>query len=171
MTALLLGSFVAIACGTWWFQNRGDRIGGRISGIKAGWLAYAIVLWIGVPLVLCGEGTGFMALLVSMLVRAVVEIPLCLTARWRVAYGVAHDLIHVILVIGFWSSLGIWAWPTVVSLITELIFVYWFVKATGGPAKGVFFVPGDAAHRRINCCTAVIFVPQLVWFVFLLFHP
>lgn len=170
MTALLLGSFVSIACGTWWFQNGGDRVGGRISAVKAGWLAYAVVLWFGVPLFLCDKETGFLILLTSMVARAVIEIPLCLTGRWRVAYGVAHDLIHLVLVVIFWSPLGVWAWPTTVSLITELVFVYWFMKATGGPVSGVFFVPGGAAHRWINVWTAIIFIPQLAWFVFLLFQ-
>ena len=168
MSILLLSGFAAITSGVWIFQNKGERLGGRISFVKAGWLAYAITLWIGLPLILCGEGSAFVVLLVSMGVRAAFEIPLCLSGRWRVAYGVGHDLLHFALVLWFRHELGVWAWPTLVSLITELVFVYWFVRVTSGPCNGVFFVPGGAEYRRINRWTAVLFFPQLIWFIVLL---
>ena len=90
----LAAAFVLITTSVWFYQNKGERLGGKISPIKSAWLAYAIVLWFGVPIVLWDAGAAFIWLAVSMLIRAAVEIPLCITGRWRVAYGIGHDLIH-----------------------------------------------------------------------------
>ena len=63
---------------------------------------------------------------------------------------------------------GAWAVLTLVSLASEVLFVRWFVRATGGPDAGVFFVPGGEAHRTINRRTAMILLPQAACFVGLL---
>jgi hypothetical protein len=173
----LLVGFFGIAASVWLYQNNGkEKLGGGISLIKAAWLAYAIVLWIAVPWVLAGKGTAFLLLAVSMTVGAVVELPLCAFGRWRVAYGVGHDVIHaalvaVVLVCFPIEGLGVWALLTLVALATELLFVYWFVRSTDGPEKGVFFVPGGEAHRKINQRTAFLFLPQLFAFAGVLFLP
>ncbi len=169
----LLVGFALLALGTWVFQNSKERLGGRISAIKAAWLAYAITLWIGVPAILSFKHMAFAILAVSMAIRAVVEIPLCLKGKWRVAYGVSHDLIHIAAVLAAlrWfpvPGLGIWALLTVLSLTSELLFVRWFVKATAGPQDGIFFVPDGEAYRTINRRTAVVFLPQAACFFALL---
>ena len=132
---------------------------------EAAWLAYAIVLWFGVPLVLLDKGTAFVVLAVSMGIRAVIEIPLCLIGRWRVAYGITHDVIHAVIVIMLASELGFWAVLTLLALVSEIVFVTWFVKGTDGPAEGIFFVPAGEAYRKINRRTAAIFLPQAACFV------
>ncbi|MFK5923697.1 MAG: hypothetical protein QM496_16080 [Verrucomicrobiota bacterium] len=169
---LMVGT-VVFACGVWAFQNHGERRGGKISPIKAAWFAYVLMLWVVLPLVLLREGTAFVVLAVSMGLRVLVEIPLCLTRRWRVAYGVLHDLFHIGLVLvvmyGFAvPGLKVWGTLTIVSLISELLFVRWFVKATGGPGKGVYFVPGGDGYRSINYSTAGILFPQAIGFFYLL---
>jgi hypothetical protein len=167
---LLLAALGLIAGGVWWFQNRGERLGGRISAIKAAWLAYAIVLWFGVPIALWNADGAFVWLAVSMLARAAFEIPLCLGGWWRVRYGVGHDLVHALLVIFLIDRLGIWGVLTLLALATELLFVRWFLSATGGPREGVFFVPGGARFRLINRRTAWLFLPQAAMFIGLLSH-
>lgn len=171
--AVLLAGFVLLACGVWFFQNRGKRIGGGISAIKAAWLAYAIVLWIVLPVILLQEGTAFVLLAASMGLRALTEVPLCLMGRWRVVYGVLHDLLHAALVVAvmcFFAvpGLEVWGALTLVSLASELVFVRWFVWATGGPGEKVYFVPAGEAYRAINYGTAIIFIPQAASFAALL---
>lgn len=170
---VLLATTVAIALSVCFYQNRGERIGGEISVIKAAWLAYAIVLWIILPVALLREGTAFWVLATSMGVRAILEVPLCLMRRWRVVYGVAHDLFHagsVLAVMCCWyvPGLEVWGALILISLASELLFVRWFVKATGGPDKGVFFVPGGGNFRSINYGTAILFIPQVSSFFALL---
>ena len=114
-----------------------------------------------------------MILAISMGLRVIIEVPLCLMKRWRVAYGVTHDFIHAGAVIAgmcFFSvpGLEVWGALTLLSLASELIFVRWFVKATGGPGNGVYFVPGGEAFRSINIGTAIIFIPQAAGFIALL---
>jgi hypothetical protein len=156
----LLAAFAAIAGGVWIFQNRGERLGGKISAIKAAWLAYAIVLWLGVPLLLWNSASAFQWLAISMLIRAAIEIPLCLIGKWRVAYGISHDILHAIITLFFITQIPIWGSLTLISLTTEIVFVTWFVRATGGPRDGIFFVPTGEAFRKINRRTVLIFLPQ-----------
>ncbi len=170
--SLLVGG-VILALAVYFYQNRSGRIGGSISAIKAAWLAYAIVLWIVLPVILWREGTAFVVLAISMGVRVIVEVPLCLIGRWRVVYGVLHDLFHaaaVITVMCCWDlpGLEVWGVLTLVCLVSELLFVRWFVKATGGPSEGVYFVPGGEGFRAINYATAMIFIPQAISFSALL---
>ncbi|MGB6220603.1 hypothetical protein [Haloferula sp.] len=172
---LLAGVGVALAGGVWWRQNRGGAPGGGISAAKAAWLAYAIVLWILLPLLLLQAGLPFVLLAASMVLRAAIEIPLCATGRWRVAYGVGHDVFHLLL-LGFVSwqmpvpGLAPWVALTAVSLLCELCFVRWFVKATGGPKEGVFYVPPGRESRWIHRWTAALLVPQLTFLLLILLH-
>lgn len=164
----LLATFAAIALGTWLYQNKGERLGGKISPIKAAWLAYAIVLWFGVPLVLWNAAPAFKWLAISMLARAAIEIPLCLSGKWRVAHGIGHDLFHAAITLCFIAQIPLWGTLTLISLATEILFVTWFVSATGGPREGIFFVPAGKAFRAINRRTALIFLPQAAAFITLL---
>ena len=160
----------------WWFQNsRPDRLGGRISFIKAHWLAYAIVLWLLVPVLLATRHWTMMALAVSLAARGVVEVPLCLTKTWKVGYGMTHNVIHlslcvVALIVLILSQPGngfllIMVVLTLLSVITEMIFVSWFRRATGGPEEGIYFVPGGEEYRRVNRATGWLFLPQYATFL------
>ncbi len=156
------------ALAIWHWQKRPGALGGPISLIKALWLTYAISLWIVVPFLSWRDHPVFAVWAVSMGIRTIAEIPLCLTKRWRVTYGVAHDLIHLALVVAGWiwaPQLWIVAALTAVSLATELLFVRWFKKRTAGPGEGVYFVPGGEAHRDVNRKTAWIFLPQYAAFL------
>jgi hypothetical protein len=164
----LLVAFAVIAGGVWIFQNRGERLGGKISGIKAAWLAYAIVLWFGAPLALWGTAVAFKWLAISMLIRAAIEIPLCLAGKWRVTYGITHDVLHAIVTLAFITQIPVWGTLTLISLATEIVFVSWFISATGGPRDGIFFIPAGGAFRKINRRTALIFLPQAAAFIALL---
>lgn len=154
----------------WAWQRRPGALGGAISIIKALWLIYAVTLWFAVPILLWNQHWGFAALAVSMLIRGVVEIPLCATKRWKVAYGLTHDWIHLALCVfvvvdsQLNPQLLMICGLTAVSLISEIVFVGWFASKTAGPSEGVYFVPGGDEYRAINRRTAIIFLPQFVVF-------
>ncbi len=155
----------------WGWQRRANALGGPISLVKAFWLIHAIVLWIVVPILLWRQHPGYPILAVSMLIRAVAEIPLCLTKTWKVKYGLAHDGFHLALVIGlvvwlpFDPGFSVLSALTALTLVTEIIFVRWFARATSGPETGIYFVPGGAAYQRINRLTALLFLPQYALFL------
>ncbi len=166
--------FMGVA--VWRWQSRPGALGGPISIIKAFWLVYAISLWIVVPCMLWTEHWAFVMLAVSMLIRAIVEAPLCLTKRWKVRYGVMHDGVHLILtsaalVVGILERhAGVISVSvlTFVSLLTELLFVYWFRKYTDGPEAGIYFVPDEPKYEMINVRTFQLLAVQMSAFAALL---
>jgi hypothetical protein len=173
---LLLLGLQCLGPAIWCFQNsRSDRLGGRISFIKAHWLAYAIVLWLVVPGLLATRHWTMLALSISVGIRAMVELPLCLGKRWKVAYGMAHNVLHLMLcAVALWSLAGdeqprhfllLLVALTVLSLVTEIIFVSWFRRATEGPEQGIYFVPGGKEFRQLNRATGWLFLPQYVIFI------
>ena len=160
----------------WWFQNgRPGRLGGGISLVKAHWLVYAIVLWLVVPSLLATRHWAMAVLAASVGLRAVVEVPLCLQRRWRVAYGMIHNVLHLGLCMVAVAALASAETPdgflllmvilTALSVLTEMLFVSWFRKATSGPGEGVYFVPGGERFRRVNLATGWIFLPQYAIFI------
>ena len=171
-------------------QNRLKPPGGAISLIKAFWLVYAITLWMIVPGFVFvrlfmsaffdwppAVFTGLLVL--SMSLRGILEMYLCYVSRtWKVRYGITHDFFQLALVLIFFVYLifarveifffyGL-AVLTILSLLTESLFVKWFYAATGGPEKGVYFVSDAPEFDRINSRTAWIFLPQYVLFFALL---
>ena len=143
--------------------------------MKSLWLAYAIQLWFVVPLLLAPGRVTMALLLVSVAVRGVVEVPLCLTKRWKVRYGMIHNVIHLALCVAIFVHLAGAVAPdpflllivalTACSVVTEMVFVSWFRKATPGPESGIYFVPGGARFRKINRATGWLFLPQYATFL------
>ena len=173
MCWVLLGSQL-LPFGVWTWQQREGALGGPISMVKAFWLIYAIVLWIVVPCLLWSQHPGYRLLAASMLIRTIVEIPLCLRKTWKVAYGLGHDYLHLALVLiialTFTRNPGLLAICalTALGLVTEVVFVRWFAAATAGPESGVYFVPGGNEFRVLNRRTTLVFLPQYALFLALI---
>jgi len=148
------------------YQNKAGRIGGAISLWKSIWLVYAIVLWLILPCFFVNFNFWWLLLACSMGLRCLIELPLCYFKKWKVSYGVTHDIVHMLLVIPFLFVFGmearVWLWLTLVSLASELIFVYCFRKTGGEPKDGVYFVPEGKKYQWLNRLTACLLVPQLV---------
>jgi hypothetical protein len=163
----------------WWWQNRKPgRVGGPISLVKAQWFVFAVSLWVVAPLLASGNTEARMICLilaVSMSLRGVVELYLCLvTRRWKVRYGLFHDAFHLALALGglaWLARLGEPTWAfflltiTITTLVTEIIFVRWFRNSTAGPEEAVYFVSGSPEHRDVNHRTAWLFLPQFSLFL------
>ena len=173
---LVLLALQGLGSAIWAFQNaRPNRLGGRISFIKAQWLAYAIVLWLVVPCLLATRHWTMAALAISVGVRSAIEVPLCLRQGWKVAYGMAHNIFHLALCLVALVALAranpaeaflmVIVALTILSVITEMIFVSWFRKATAGPEQGIYFVPGGERFKRVNRATGWLFLPQYVTFL------
>ena len=159
------------------WQNRPGATGGPISKVKSLWLVYAIVLWFVTPLFLWTQGWIFPALAISMILRGLVEIPLCCSGRWRVWMGIAHDAFHgALLVIGIVAfrhepAIITWLGLMLIAIVTEMVFVRWFHHATGGPQTGTYFVPETSEFTHINRRTFWIALPQWLAFAVLCLLP
>lgn len=145
-------------------QNRDpNRLGGPISRAKAAWLIFAINLWLVFPLLMATQHAVYAWLGASMLLRAVIELPLCASKRWSTNHGLAHDAIHMVLAL-CWLPYApvearLWIVLTLITLTAEVFFVLSFRKRTAGPANGVFFVPDGPAHGGLNLLTDLIRMP------------
>ncbi len=145
-----------------WQNHDPKRLGGPISRAKAAWLVHVSGLWLVLPVLLSGVGWGYLWLALSMGVRTVIELPLCAKGKWKTAYGVSHDVFHLLLVAALLPGEGmrIWLWLTAVTLVVEIYFVSRFKKHTAGPAAGIFFVPDGREYARLNLLTDFIRMPS-----------
>lgn len=160
--AVWLLALHGLAVIVWVVQKRRHAAGGPISFPKALWLVFAIVLWFLVPVALWEHDTFWSLLFFSMLVRAAVELPLCVVGKWKTEYGITHDLMHLTLVlvgVVMGARPLLWLVLTGVTLIAEIYFVSLFKKATAGPENDVFFVPAGREYRKINALTIGVLIP------------
>lgn len=145
-----------------WQNREPQRLGGPISRAKAAWLVHVAALWLVMPLLLCGRDSTYVWLAVSMGVRTLIELPLCALGKWKTAYGLSHDFVHLVLVVGLLpgADVRIWLWLTAFTMAAEIYFVFRFKKSTAGPAAGIFFVPDGAKHARLNLLTDFVRMPS-----------
>jgi hypothetical protein len=160
---LLLCQFAAPWFHFW--QNRPpQRLGGPISRAKAAWLVHAGVLWLALPLALAPQHPAYAWLAASMLLRTVIELPLCAKQRWSTNHGLIHDAVHA-GILCYWlprvpPDVRFWLVLTALTLAAEVVFVLRFRKVTAGPANGIYFVPDGPAHARLNLLTDLIRMPS-----------
>jgi hypothetical protein len=148
-----------------WWQNRDPaRLGGPISRAKAAWLSFAANLWLALPLFLAASHIIYLWLAASMLLRTVIELPLCAKRRWSTNHGLTHDALHAVICLAFLPSappgVRFWLVLTLLSLAVEVVFVLKFRKSTAGPAHGVFFVPDGPQYARLNLLTDLVRMPM-----------
>lgn len=168
------------------WQNRPQRLGGRISPAKLAWLVYAVFVWFLLcPVIALSTGVGqplrvvLGSFTVCMWGRGVVELYLLyVTKTWRPPFGIVHDLLCMLLV----TDLS-WAYGTelaaltqpfdswvlgllgcvVVSLGLEAWYASVFYRAVAGQTTGehgVWFATKDEVRFIwINRVTAVCNVP------------
>lgn len=188
--ALLLGSAVLCTLAVAWFagaQNRGGKLGGRISLPKRVWLTFTIWSWLFECLVLALDGGlpfGFRVVVgvhaASMWLRGVVELLMLYRWKnWRPPHGIAHDAFCIVTVLvlalvfreELTGALGAWG-PAflgmlVFALAVELVYAALFFKAVEGRTTGDdatwFAAEGEARFARINRLTAALNVPQLAF--------
>ncbi len=196
---VVVGAAVLVLFGVF-FKKRQERggLGGSISRAKTFWLCFAIFFWfIVAPAVGMDESLPlplrrvFLAVGASMWLRGVVEmVMLYVTRNWRPPFGVAHDIVTILLILG---ALVVGATEPVshdatsiataalvvallASLIIEIVHARTFFAVVGRGTvgdDGVWFADEHdprftAINRRTrlwNCilCTAVLFY-FIAWF-------
>lgn len=168
-------------------QNAKGARGGRISGPKVAWLFYAVFLWFLLcPLVALDAGVhpslrGVLgAFAVCMWLRGLAELYMLYVAHnWRPPYGVGHDVVCIVLVLGGMASqrerllaqplapVDAWALALValvlVTLFVEVAYASLFFHAVEGATTGeagIWFADEEQARfRRINRLTFSFNVP------------
>lgn len=168
-------------------QNRGGKLGGRISPPKRVWLTFTIWCWLFACAVLAFDAAlprGFRVVVgvhaASMWARGLLELVMLYRWKnWRPPYGIAHDALCIVAVLGLAAAfpgeltgaLGGWG-PAfvgmlVVGLAVELVYAWLFVKAVEGRTTGDdatwFAAEDEARFRRINRLTAALNVPQVAF--------
>ena len=153
-------------------QNRGIRVGGKMSRAKVLWLNHALLTFFVVPALLLrdrslGRHTRrvLRAHLGSFVGRGLVELwMLYRTRSWRVAYGVGHDLAHLGLLRMLRAERGDATARRHLrliqgSLVAEVIFATLFHRAVKGKTHGrdaIYFASTDPQFRRIKLLTSMI---------------
>ncbi|WNG13643.1 hypothetical protein [Cystobacter fuscus] len=170
----------------WRRQNVHAAKGGRISPPKMAWLLYAIFLWFFLcPLVALDPGVSPRLRLVLggfgafMWLRGLAELyMLYVSHNWRPPYGIAHDVLSLVLVLGGLgahllsppgtpSPLDTWAVClvalVVVSLVIEVLYAALFFHAVEGRTmgeEGIWFADEEQVRfRRINRITLACNIP------------
>lgn len=173
-------------------QNSSDRIGGPVAPQKIAWLAYAILLWVILPIAIVLDRrasailrAAFGVLLVLMLARGAIELwMLYVTLNWSPWYGIAHDVVCVAVLAWFGvqamrlrvartpanGSLLLHLAVTATAFIPEIYFAHYMTQHfnTVGDAA-VYFVPAEERYRDVlRVTTAVvvalsIYLPVFLW--------
>jgi hypothetical protein len=182
----LLSLCVLLGIFFWRSQNVRKSRGGRISPPKLAWLLYAVFFWFFVcPLVALDAAvpSGVRQVLgvfaVSMWIRGLAELYMLYVSKsWKPPYGIGHDLVCIVLVIGGvalthaqWrgplAPVAVWGLALVglvlVSLVIEVLYAALFFQAVEGRTtgeEGIWFADEEQARfRRINRITFALNVP------------
>ncbi|PWF46114.1 hypothetical protein C7C56_016485 [Massilia glaciei] len=195
-TAATVAVLALFAAAFWYLQNVAGLIGGEIAPAKLAWLCFALLFWLGLPLlIICDPRTpprlaqAFGSLLALMAARGVVElVMLYVFHNWSPHYGIAHDLLCAAVLAYFlalaWregehrggklaSTLSLHGIVTTLMFVPEIWFAYYMhtnFGTMGGEA--IYFVPDAEKHRHVLNVTAgvvaalAIYLPLFLGFWF-----
>lgn len=160
-------------------QNRGERVGGRISLPKSLWLNYTLLSWFVIPAALLrreglspGNRAALRAHLLSFTARGAAEMwMLYRTHSWRCAYGVGHDAIDLAMLSVMMRSSGGASREGAdgiarrhldsirATLVAEMVFASLFNSTVAGKTQGqdgIYFASDEPHFRLINNLTATV---------------
>lgn len=184
-TTLALGGLATvIATVLLYVRQKRNGLGGRISRPKAFWLGWVIFFWFCVCPVFAFEPSSphrlsatLLGFSLNMGLRGTVELFLLfVTKSWRPPYGIAHNLLSLLLVVALAAGAGTWIFPgergpdsawqlshyiilslLVGSLVLETYYAVVFhhlVQGRTTGADGVWFADGQTPlFRSINRIT------------------
>lgn len=154
-------------------QNSGRIQGGDIALPKLLWLAYAILFWFCLPLLIVLDQRTtiiwrriYAIFLTNMLLRAVLELfMMYVTVSWSPYYGLGHDLFTVVLLLALvgackkhlqkgllLSNLYI----IIAMFAIEIGFVLYMLLRVSDGEQAIYFVPGDPQHAAVLQVTWVV---------------
>ena len=163
---LVLSLMILAALVFYVLQNSGRIQGGGIALPKLLWLAYAILFWFCLPLLIVLDQRTtivwrriYAIFLINMLLRAVLElIMMYVTVNWSPYYGLGHDLFTIVLLFALvhfsrkhllkgllLSNLYI----IIAMFAVEIGFVLYLLLRVSNGDQAIYFVPGDTRHAAI----------------------
>ena len=165
-------------------QNTGVMPGGQVAPVKVAWLAYAILIWYLLPVLLLCDARisatvriAVSVLLVSMLSRGFVELYMMyVTTNWHPWMGIAHNLFtfSLMLLILLFSFRTMDKPYLVYLVVATAMFIpesgfAWYMLMNASEARGaVYFVPGGAQHQWIMNLTWACVIALTVYLIFFL---
>ena len=183
----MIAGLVACAGGFYFLQNQLGVIGGEIALPKLMWLGYALLFWLGLPLLIVGDrrsppiiARAFAWLLALMGARVVIEgVMLYITKNWSPLYGIGHDLICLAALSFFLVRAWLAGEPRssrvartlfLHGIVTSVLFFpeMWFALYmhsnfhTQG-AQAIYFVPDSEQHRTALRVTSAVVVALTVY--------
>lgn len=170
-----------------WWQNHHAQLGGDISLAKVLWLNLALSCFFIIPAALWREknlarplSVPYGLVFTSFVLRAMIEAPmLYLWQNWRCAYGIAHDLVAVLILTvvlrprvqtsdKMVHSARRFRWLLIVVLICEALNA-WLFSRVADPLNGIYFAADSPEFRRINLITwievAALYPALLHWII------
>jgi hypothetical protein len=183
----LIAGLVACAGGFYFLQNQLGVIGGEIALPKLMWLAYALLFWLGLPVLVMGDSrtpplvrSAFASLFALMAARVAAEgVMLYITNSWSPLYGIAHDLACMAALWFFLVRAWLAGEPrsspvarTVFlhGIVTSMLFFpeIWFAlyMHTNFHTKGaqaIYFVPDSEQHRTALRITSAVVLALTVY--------
>ena len=174
--ALLAMSIVAAAAAVFYFrQNRRAAAGGKIAIPKLFWLAYAILYWYVLPVLIMRDYRAHLEIrrlyaifFANMALRGLIELPMIYRWRnWHPYYGAAHDAFSIVLIALLAARAGV---PSPLDsllrrhgivvaamLAAEIKFALYFAKNFHTQGEhAVYYVPGNGEHSAILRFTTVV---------------
>ena len=177
-----------------WAQNHLRPVGGEISWPKLCWLSYAVLLWFALPVLIAADPRlsaswrmPFAVLALLMMGRGGVELWMLYVAlNWSTWYGIGHDLLCMLMLVGFACTLGRAAGAaiertvfvhlivTAAMFLPEMYFA-WYMQAhfTTSGDGAIYFVPDDPRYRdvlRVTIAVVVFLTAYLPVFLFRWLH-
>jgi hypothetical protein len=183
-----LGSIalVSLAAGGFYFmQSRQMAVGGEIAVSKLLWLAYAILYWYILPVLIMRDGRTqapirrlFAIFFVNMALRGAIELPMIYYWRnWHPHYGAAQDAFSIVLLALLAKNVkprspidSLLKRHTLVlaaMLAAEMRFALYFAANfhTQG-SHAVYYVPNDGRHSGILLFTTISVAFLTVYLVY-----
>lgn len=174
-----VAALFAAALVFYWVQNHLRPVGGEISWPKLFWLMYAVLLWFALPVLLACDPRlsrawrrPFAVLAALMLARGVVEAWMLYVAlSWSPWYGIGHDVVCMLMLLGFVGRLSgaaasglertvyVQLAVSAVMFLPEIYFA-WYMQAhfTTAGADAVYFVPDDPRYQDVLRVTVAVVV-------------
>ena len=158
-----------IGAGFFWVQND-NAIGGEVALVKVIWLAVTIFMWFVMPILMVLDARYdnkarllLSVFVISMLLRAIIELfMMYVTQNWHPYYGIGHDLLSIVLLLGMVFYLSVKKIKSFVSFVVVLVFMFiaesYFALYMLNNVQGdgpVYFVP-SSGHDSVLMMTWVL---------------
>ena len=167
-------SITLISCMAFgWWQNHHASVGGAISIAKVLWLSLALSSFFVVPAFLARDKRlphsarlSFGVFLLGFILRAAIEAPmLYFWQNWRCAYGITHDALMALPLLGALKTgkLGMRFAVLLLAVLTGEMLNAWLFSTVADPLRGIYFAADSPEFQLINRITWAEVVVLYPW--------